>query len=66
MTNPLDAAIDHINQRAAKIRQFLDGLDQGQPVEKVALQRAIHDCINVTASLESLKRVVARRDGRQG
>lgn len=62
MTKNLDAAIDSIGERVTHICEFLHELEPGQPVDPEALADAVHDCSNVSQSMNSLKRVVKRLD----
>lgn len=66
MTKNLDAAIDSIGERVNHICEFLHDLEPGQPVDAAALADAVHDCSNVSQSMNSLKRVVKRRDDVEG
>lgn len=60
MSQKLEAAIDSIGERAHRICEFLHEIEPGEPVDTDALREAIHDCANVTASMQSLKRVAAK------
>ncbi|MCQ8783588.1 hypothetical protein [Mangrovibrevibacter kandeliae] len=64
MSRSLDAAIDQMGERVTEICEFLHDIQPGQPVDVDALKDAMHDCANVTASMQSLKRVVNRIEER--
>lgn len=60
MSQKLEAAIEAVHARAHRICEFLHEIEPGEPVDEDALKEAIHDCANVTASMQSLKRVAAK------
>ena len=60
MTKKLDTAIDAIGERVEQICEFLHEIDPAEPVDQEALASAMHDCANVSQSMDSLKRVVNR------
>lgn len=60
MTKKLDGAIDSIGERVTHICEFLHEIEPGKPVDKEALDAAMHDCSNVSQSMSSLKRVVSK------
>lgn len=62
MSTKLSGAIDQVGERVTHICEFLHEIEPGQPVDEKALQEAMHDCSNVSASMSSLKRVVERLD----
>lgn len=60
MTKKLDSAIDSIGERVSHICEFLHEIEPDKPVDKKALDSAMHDCSNVSQSMSSLKRVVQK------